>query len=190
MRFRVRAVTAHLLRSAMRPALLVAAGRSATDAQFDALLAELHSTNSQEERRNLLEALVAGKDPLRAQRLLDESLSGRLPGDISSRIPGALARQPLLGPLAYDFVVAHWEAFKRLAGDGPFGGHHWLLPDAAGSSSDAAVVRTLVADQKRLAGPSGETAAARVAAMIDNRSRLRAREAPALGGYAVKALAP
>ncbi len=168
---------------AVRPALLVAAGRTATDAQFEALLAALRRSNSQEERKNLLAALSAGKDPLRAQRLLDESLSGRLPNDISSDVPHALTRenaQAQQAKVAYDFVVAHWDAYKRLAGEGPFGGHHWLLPGVVASSSDSAVARALLADQKRLAGAAGDSPAARIAAEINNRSRLREREAPAL----------
>ncbi len=164
----------------MRPAVLEATGRSATEAQFDALLQALRSTDRQEERWNLLHALAAGKEPQRAQRLLDEALSGRLPNDISSSVPGALGREPTLAALAYRHVLKHWETYKRLAGEGPFGGQHWLLPNAAAAASDSAVARTLVADQLRLAGAAGGSSAARIAAEIDNRSRLRVREAATL----------
>ena len=170
----------------LRSAQLVAAGYSATEAQFEALLVALRSSNSQEERWHLLNALVVGKSPERTQRLLDESLSGRLPNDISSGLPGALGRESAQADLVYNFVVAHWDTYKRLAGEGPFGGYHWLLPRVLAASSDSAVAQRLLADQKRLAGAAGDSAAARTAAEIENRSRLREREAQALA----RALAP
>jgi aminopeptidase N len=164
----------------MRSAVLAAAGRMATEAQFEALLAALHSSERQEERWNLLNALASGGDAQRAQRLLDESLSGRLPGDISSSLPGALGRHGAHAALAYSHLVTHWDAYKRLAGEGPFGGQHWLLPDIVASASNSAVASRLVADQQRLAGAAGASTAARTAAEINNRSRLREREAAAL----------
>lgn len=164
----------------MRPAVLFAVGSRADDAQFDAMLGALRGTDRQEVRWNLLQALAATQDPARAQRLLEESLSGRLPNDIGSSVPGTLARNPAWVMPCYDFVVAHWEQYKRLAGDGPFGGQLWLLPNAVAASSDPAMARRLVVDQERLAGAAGASSAQRVAAAIDNRSRLREREAPAL----------
>jgi aminopeptidase N len=164
----------------MRPAVLFAVGSRANDAQFDAMLEALRGTDRQEVRWNLLQALAATQDPARAQRLLDESLSGRLPNDIGSSVPGTLARNPAWVMPCYDFVVAHWEQYKRLAGDGPFGGQLWLLPNAVAASSDPAMARRLIVDQERLAGAAGASSAQRVAAAIDNRSRLREREAPAL----------
>jgi aminopeptidase N len=164
----------------IRAALLYAVGRDASEAEFEALLAALRATDSQEQRWNLLSALAAGTDPIRARRLLDEALSGRLPNDISSSLPGAVGSEPALSPLAYEFVIAHWSELSRLAGEGAFGGRYWLLPGAAAASSDDAVADVLVADQQRLAGAAGESAAAQIAAMIKNRSRLRMREAPAL----------
>jgi hypothetical protein len=86
----------------IRAALLFALGRDASEAEFDALLAALRTTESQEQRWNLLSALTAGTDPVRARRLLDESLSRRLPNDISSRLPGMVASEPSLSPMAYD----------------------------------------------------------------------------------------
>jgi aminopeptidase N len=164
----------------IRAAWLYAVGRDATADEFEALLVALRATDRQEERWNLLWALSAGTDAVRARRLLDESLSGRLPNDISSSLPGAVGSEPSLSPLAYDFVVAHWGELSRLAGEGAFGGRYWLLPEAAASSSDTSVARRLVTDQQRLAGAAGESAAAQTAATIENRSRLRQREAPAL----------
>ncbi len=164
----------------MRSAVLYAVGRDATEAEFEALLGALRATNSQEERWSLLWALAAGTDPARAKRLLDESLSGRLPNDISSSLPGAVGGEPAMSPMAYEFVVTHWAQLSKLAGEGPFGGRYWLLPGAVESSSDPAAARRMVADQQRLAGAAGSSAAARMAATIENRSRLRAREAPAL----------
>jgi aminopeptidase N len=166
--------------ASIRAAMLYAVGRNASEEEFEALLVKLRATDSQEERWILLSALSAGTDPVRAQRLLNESMSGRLPNDISSSLPGAVGSEPAMSALAYDFVVAHWAELSRLAGEGSFGGRYWLLPGAAGSSSDATMARRLVTDQQRLAGAPGSSAAAQTAATIENRSRLRLREAPAL----------
>jgi aminopeptidase N len=164
----------------MRAALLYAAGCDASDAEFEALLAALRTTQSQEERWNLLYALTAGSDPARSQRLLEEALSGRLPQDIASRMPGAVASQPPLATLAYDFVLSHWEDLLRLAGEGSFGARHWLLPSTASLSSDPAMARRLLLDQERLDGAAGASAAAQTAAAIESRSRLRERESATL----------
>ena len=164
----------------MRAAVLFAGSRRADEAQFEALLTALRNTDRQEDRWTYLHALAAGQDRARAQRLLDESLSGRLPNDISSSVPEALGLEPAFAALSYNFVLAHWEAYKKLAGDGLFGGQHWLLPNTAVSSSDPAMARRLIDDQQRLAGAAGASAAARVAAAIHIRASLRDREAPAL----------
>jgi Peptidase family M1 domain/ERAP1-like C-terminal domain/Peptidase M1 N-terminal domain len=164
----------------MRPAVLSAVGRHASEAEFGAMLGAMRAADSQEERWTLVNALTAGTNRSYAQRLLEEALTGRLPSDISSELPGAVGGEPSLSRLAYDFVVAHWSALSQLAGEGPFGGRNWLLPSAAAASSDPALARTLLLDQRRLAGEAGASTAARVAAAIENRSRLRAREATAL----------
>jgi aminopeptidase N len=164
----------------IRAALLQAAGHDAGDTEFESLLVALRNADNQEERTTLMGALAAGHDPVRAQRLLDESLSGRLPQDIRSELPGAVGRTPSLSPQAYAFTVAHWDGLKRLAGEGGFGTLYWLLPLAARFSSDVAVARSLRADQQRLAGAAGESTAALIAAEIETRARLREREAAAL----------
>jgi hypothetical protein len=76
--------------------------------------------------------------------------------------------------------MTNWAELSRLAGEGSFGNRYWLLPGAAGSSSSETVALALLADQQRLAGSAGNSAAAQTAATITNRSRLRAREALAI----------
>jgi aminopeptidase N len=173
----------------LRGAVIAAVGAEASAAEFDALLAGLRASESQEERWVLVAGLSAGQDPAQARRLLDEALSGRLPQDISVALPGLVGEAPALSPLAYEFVLAHWDALMRLAGVGPFGGRHWLLPGAAGASSDPQLARRLPEDQRRLAGVAGASAAERVASAIVVRQRLRQREAEpfaaALAGWAL-----
>jgi aminopeptidase N len=164
----------------IREAVIAAVGSDADDTEFDALLVALRATESQEERWVLVGALAAGRDPQRARRLLDEALSGRLPPDIAAALPGSVAAVPSLAALAYDFSVEHWEALLRLAGTGPFGGRHWLLPGAAGRSADPELARRLLEDQQRLDGTAGASSAETVAAAILVRHRLREREATAL----------
>ena len=161
----------------LRGAVIAAVGHDARPEEFDAMLAALFATDSQEERWMLLNALAAGHNAARADRLLDTALGGRLPPNISARLPGALANHPQHTARAYAFVLAHWPALAQLAGTGPFGGQHWLLPGAASASSDAAVARAMQADQRRLAGEAGTSAAETVAANINMRQRLRDREA-------------
>ncbi len=95
----------------------------------------------------------------------------------ATALPGMVGRSPGLGPLAYEFVLANWEALARLAGDGPFGGRNWLLPGALDGSADPVAAQRLLADQQRVVGASGVSTAERVAASIVERHRLREREA-------------
>ena len=161
----------------VRAAVLAAVGCEPSAEQFDALLAAYRKTDNQEDRWILHEALANGDDAQRARRLLDEALSGRLPPDISAAIPSAIGERPALGPLAYGFVLEHWSELSRLAGDGVFGGQHWLLPGTAQGSSDPAVAARLQQDQQRLTGDAGSSAAQIVAQGIEVRHRLREREA-------------
>ncbi len=170
------------LPAALRGPVLAAVGRQATEAEFEALLSALRRSESEEERWLLMEALASGQDQARAQRLLDEALSGRLPPSQSAALPGMVGDNPALVSRAYRFVLTHWDALARLAGDGPFGGRHWLLPNAAGSSSEPALAQQLLLDQQRLAGASGASSAQRMAAGIQARHRLREREAEQLSG--------
>ncbi len=161
----------------IRAALIAAVGADASPAEFETLFEALRATESQAERRVLIRALTAGRDAARAQRVLDESLAGRLPPNLAVRLPGAVAEVPALQPMAYDFVLTHWAALAQLAGDSAFGGRHWLLPGAASSSNELEMARRMQADQQRLDGAAGASTAAQVAAAITTRARLREREA-------------
>jgi aminopeptidase N len=170
----------------LRPAVLRACGMQATDAQFEAMHAALLSTASVEEQSMLVDALAASPDPQRARRLLDEASERRLPGGLGVRVVGALGATPGLGPLVYEYVVAHWPAFERMAGDHA---SRWLLPAAMGWGADDARAATLARDQARLAGASGKAAADIVVASIRTRTLLREREAARLPA-ALSAWAP
>ena len=164
----------------VRAAVLRAVGPHADATEFDRLLSALRAANDEEERWLLLEAVASGRDPARARRLLDEALAGRLPASIAIWIPGLVAEQPAMVPMAYDFSLKQWETLARLAGSGVFGGRVWLLPGAVGNSSDKTLAARMVLDQTRLAGPTGDSAAAQKLADVALRSALREREAPAL----------
>lgn len=182
------AADARAVHPSIRGEILAAVGTDPQAAEFDALLAALHASDSQEERWQLIDALAAGRDEPRARRLLAQALTGQLPPDLSSFLASQVARRPPLAPVAYDFVLAHWDALSRLAGDGVFGGRNWLLPGAVGMSADTALVQRMLADQQRLTGDAGRSSARQVAAAVDVRRRLREREsgtlATALAGWA------
>lgn len=161
------------LPAALRGPVLAAVGRRATDAEFELLLAALRRSESEEERWLLMAALAAGQEPAHAQRLLEESLSGRLPSNQSAALPGMVGSSPSMAGQAYRFVLANWDALARLAGDG----RHWLLPGAARGSSEPALAQQMLDDQQRLAGAGGVSSAQRMAQAMLARHRLREREA-------------
>ncbi|HSV69987.1 MAG TPA: M1 family metallopeptidase [Methylibium sp.] len=165
----------------LRRGVLQAVAMHAAPAEFDALLAALEATGSEEERGVLSGALGSVRDPALVARLLDASLTDRLPAHVVEEILDMLGRQPALSAQQYEFVLAHWEALARRSGDTVFGGRNWLLPRAAWGSNDPALARRLEADQQRLAGGPGASTAARAAASIAARQRVRQREAEALG---------
>lgn len=165
---------------AIRGPVLAAVGRQASDAEFEALLDALRRSESEEHRWQLLDALVGGQDPARAQRLLDEALAGSLAPNQAAAVPGMVGAHPVHSQRAYGFVVAHWDALNRLAGEGPFGGRYSLLPGAASASSEPALAQRLLQDQESLAGAAGVSSARRTAAAIQARHRLREREAERL----------
>ena len=164
----------------VRAAVLRAVGPHADDGEFDRLLAALRAANDEEERWLVLDAAASGRDPARARRMLDVALAGSVPASVAIWIPGMVAEEPAMVTMAYDFTLKHWDALARLAGSGVFGGRVWLLPGGVGSSSDNALATRMVADQQRLAGPTGDSPAAQKRADVASRSALREREAPTL----------
>ena len=166
--------------TSIRGAVIGAVGVQATDAEFGTLLAAFEATESQEERWLLLSGLAAGRDPRQARRLLEQSINPQLPPNIRSAIPGMVGANPAHGSTSYDFVLQHWDSLQRAAGVGPFGGRNWLLPGAAASAHDLVMAARLLQDQQRVAGEAGASTAARIAQVIEQRHRLREREAAAL----------
>jgi aminopeptidase N len=158
----------------LRPAILQACGMHATDAQFDAMHAALLSTASVEEQRMFLRALAASADPARARRLLEEGVAGKLPGSLGGQLVWFMEETPGLGPVVYDFTVAHWSALATMVGDMS---SRWLLPAALGWAATSTQAETMLRDQARLAGTPGQAAAESVIAGIRVRERVRDREA-------------
>ena len=135
---------------------------------------------SEEDRWLYAAALSGGRNAARAQALLARALDGSLPPNIAVALPRMVAERSPFGELAYRFTLQHWAALSKLAGNGPFGGALWLLPHAAVGFSDAAQAAQLLDDQRRAAGQAGAAAAATVAARIQLRATVKAREQGAL----------
>jgi aminopeptidase N len=163
--------------ASLRAAILQACGMHATDAQFDAMHAALLSTASVEEQRMFLRALTASPDPTRARRLLDEGVAGKLPGNLGGQLVWFMEETPGLGPMVYEFTLAHWSALATMVGDQS---SRWLLPAALGWAATSNQAEAMVRDQARLAGTPGQAAAASVIAGIRVRERVRDREAARL----------
>jgi hypothetical protein len=166
------------LAASMRRPVLHACAIQASDAQFESMHAAMLATPSFEEQSLLLGAMAASPDPVRARRLLDEAASGRWPGTLGAQLIWPLADTPGLGPMVYEFTVAHWSAFAAMAGDMS---SMWLLPAAAGWGADMALGAKMVRDQTRLVGAHGAATANQVMTEIRTRTRMREREA-ARGG--------
>ena len=168
------------LPASIREGVLMAVGMHADRARFARLSAALRHAASEEDRWLYASALAAGRDRAQAQALLASTLTGTLAPNVAAALPGLVAEHSPFGELAYRFTVQHWAALSRLAGGGPFGGSLWLLPNAAASFSDAPRAAQLLEDQRRTAGDAGAAAAATVAARIELRAAVKAREQASL----------
>lgn len=167
------------LPAALRRPVTLAVGMHADRAHFERLLARLKAASGEEERWVLASALAAGRDLQRAEELLAASLAGVAPANVSSAIPGLVARLSPFGDMAYRYALEHWKPLAELAGTW---GQSFLLPGAAAGFSSAEQAARLVEDQRRVAGANGDAAAAQEAENIRLRAAVRAREAPGLEG--------
>ena len=167
------------LGASIRAAVLRATGIDADRARFDLLLARLKSAGDDEDRWVYASALAAGRDPSRVPELLTAAMGGAVPPNIAVALPGMVGEASPNGALAYDFVIQHWDAMSKLAGNSMFG-RPWLLPGTAGDFNDDARATQLLADQRRLAGEIGDQAAVRVAASIRLLAVVKQRDAAAL----------
>lgn len=162
---------------ALRPGVVAAVGRHATEAEFARLRTQLLAAGSEEDRWLLASALAAAGTPEQVDAVLSLSLAGQLPPNIASELPGMVADAGRFGERAYDFTKQNFDALAKLAGVGPFGGSLWLLPNAAQSFHDSTRAAALLEDQQRLAGHAGAAQAGRVAARIRLHAAVREREA-------------
>ena len=161
---------------ALRPGVIAAVGRHATEAEFARLRSQLLAASSEEDRWLLASALAAAGTPAQVDQVLALSLGGELPPNIASALPGLVADAGRFGEQAYGFTVKHFDALAKLAGVGPFGGSLWLLPNAAQTFNDTVHAQALLDDQRRLAGDAGAAEAGRVAARIRLHAAVRARD--------------
>lgn len=166
-----------LLPPSLRAAVTYATGVRADRAHFDRLLEKVKSARGEEERWMYARALAAGRDPQRAEELLKASVNGLVPANIAAELPGLVATSSPFGELAYRFALANWDPLSRLAGTW---GQPKVLPGAASGFNDPARAETLLADQRRLVGPDGDSSASQAAEDIRLRAAVREREAPTL----------
>jgi len=162
------------LHPSMRDAVRIAAGVAGDRDRFDRMLAALVAASSEQERRTLAAALASGRDPRRADELLDRMLRGDLPNNLALSMPATVAELSPFGDRAYRHLIEHWSAWEQLAG--PVG-KRWLLPGAAESLNNPAQARALIDDQARLVGPDGAMLAAQAAARVEQLAALKARAA-------------
>jgi hypothetical protein len=167
------------LPAGIRASVLQAVGEHADPARFTQLTQRLLRSESEEQRWVLARALTGARDPALIVQVLDLSLQGRLAPNMSAWLPGMVGGRPENSARAYAFAVEHWPELAKLAG-GMFGGQAWLLPSAAEGANTVEMARTLLADQRRLAGEPGAAPAATQAAEIRLRAAVREREADRL----------
>ncbi len=163
----------------IREGVVMAAGHAADARRFEALLKLMKAAKDEEDRRLFANAMAAGNNPVRAERLMTLALNGGMPSNLARRVPGRVAELSPLGPQAYRFASEHWSQLADLSGR-QFGGHFWILPGAAFSSNDEAMAKRLLADQAELAGADGAALAAQVAEMVERRAALKQRESARL----------
>jgi aminopeptidase N len=167
------------LPAAIRAAVVNATGQHADAPRFAQLMARLKKAHSEEDRWMYAHAAASSRDPAQARQVMELSLQADLPNNVAPWLPGMVGDEPAHAAMAYAFVVDHWPGLAEKAGD-MFGARAWLLPAASESFNDRAAARRLLYDQQRLAGGSGAAPAAQVAAQIELRSEIRARESEGL----------
>lgn len=165
------------LPASLRAAVSVAVGMHADAARFERLRDQLRRAGSEEDRELYVLALAAGRDPARARTLLDWALGGELPPHTAFSVSAEMGRHSPHAALAFEHTRAHWPALAKKAGTSAFNQSAWLLPRAAESAVDPALADALVFEQQRRMGARGARAAHSVAARIQARAALRAREA-------------
>ena len=165
------------LPASLREPVVLAVGMHADRPHFERLLNRLKTASGEEERWMLAKALAAGRDPQRAEEFLAASLAGLAPANVSSAIPGLVARLSPFGDPAYRYTLEHWQPLAELAGTW---GQKFLLPEAAVGFSSPEQGARLVEDQRRTAGADGDAIAAQEAENILLRAAVKAREAPGL----------
>ena len=165
------------LPAALRRPVTIATGMHADQAHFERLLARLEKATGEEDRWMLASALASGRDAQRAEKLLAASLKGLAPANVSSAIPGLVARLSPFGDLAYRYSLDNWKPLAELAGTW---GRAFLLPGAARGFTAPEHAGRLIEDQRRNAGVNGDALAAQEAEAIRLRAAVKAREAPGL----------
>ncbi len=167
----------------VRAAVLAAAGHAPSPEQTEALWKALRAAEQQEEIYTLLRALAATPDAAQARRFLNASLENWLTPNVAVELPSMLAGDPRHAEMAYQFTREQWQRLAERAGSGVFGARQELLPDAIGGMTDPAAAARMLADQARLAGPTGQVGAQRAAARLAVRAALRQREGQNVKGW-------
>lgn len=165
------------LPAAIREAVLVAVGLNADAATVDALGETLARADTEELRREYVEALSAVREPAAVRRVQALALGDAWRPDISARIAVRAGRDSARPQATYDFVRAN---FAVLAARSSNWGRAHLLAQAADTLSSESAAAHLVADQRVLLGDDEVPVARRAAEQIRERARFRARAAAEL----------
>jgi aminopeptidase N len=163
-----------LITPEIRDAVIFAAGLGADAQRHARLVRRLMMANSEEDRWRYARAAASVSSPELAKQVLDLSLTGSLPNNISSSLPYMVSEGGVHGDLAYRFVLTHYPQLAEVAGE-MFGSSSWLLPGAASGFNTLEMATQLVSDQQRLAGDKGAKSAAIVAAQIRLKAVFQAR---------------
>ena len=170
------------LPAALAEPVLHIAGRYATQADRDALVALAGAALTAEEKRRYHDALNAAHDPLLATQTLPLALQTALPPTLTGAVLAGVAEAGHIG-LAWAFAKEHAEALVTMQQDAD---RNQLFPQVVEGSADPALADALIALVKARLPAGALPEAQRVAAVIRERAGFKARVLPqlaaALGG--------
>ena len=162
---------------AIRPGVMANVGRQADAEIFAELVRRMATATRVEDGWLYASALARLEDPVLARQFLGLTLGDAIPNHIVPWLPSMVASHHVHGAMTYAFVLDNFDALSRKASAQ---GRPYLLPGAASGFNTSERAASLIADQRRLLGDSGEKTAKEAAAAIDLKSRIRTRDSTSL----------
>lgn len=166
------------LPAALAEPVIHIAGRYATQADHDALVALASAALTAEEKRRYHDALNAALDPLLAAQTLPLALQTALPPTLTGAVLAGVAEAGHIG-LAWAFAKEHAEALVTMQQDAD---RNQLFPQVVEGSADPALADALIALVKARLPAGALPEAQRTAAVIRERASFKARVLPQLAG--------